>query len=127
MESIVSQQAPKPIGPYSQAVRVGDFVYCSGQVPINPVSGKIEAQDIQGQTRQVLDNLRAVLIAAGLDMSKVVKTTVYMVDLKEFQEMNQVYGEYFNEPYPARAAVQVAALPVGARVEIDAVAYIGKE
>ncbi len=127
MESIVSKQAPKPIGPYSQAIRAGEWLYCSGQLPIDQETGKIETQDTQEQTRQVLENLRAVLRAAGQDLSQVVKTTVYMIDLKEFQDMNKMYGEYFNEPYPARAAVQVAALPAGARVEIDAVAYLGKD
>ena len=120
---ISSDQAPKAIGPYSQAVDLGDLVFLSGQIPLDPASGQVVgAGDIQAQTERVLQNVRGVLQTAGLTMAHVVRTTVYMVDLAEFARMNEVYAKYFPSDPPARSTVQVVALPRGARVEIDAVA-----
>jgi reactive intermediate/imine deaminase len=117
--------APGAIGPYSQAIRAGDFVYLSGQIPLDPASGELVAGDISAQTKRVMQNLGAVLDAAGASWSAVVKTTIYLVDLGDFAAVNAVYGGYFQTEPPARATVQVAALPRGSRVEIDAVAYVG--
>ncbi len=114
--------APSAIGPYSQAVSAGDFLFCSGQIPLDPVSGEIVAGIKEG-TARVIKNLQEVLSAAGLDLSDIVKTTVYLTDMKDFSEMNEVYGEFFGESRPARACVQVSALPKGVSVEIEAVAY----
>ncbi|MDB4470737.1 RidA family protein [Deltaproteobacteria bacterium] len=126
MEKIETTKAPAAIGPYSQAVRAGDYLYCSGQIPLLPDSGEMVAGGVAEQTRQVLDNLGQVLIAAGGDFSAVVKTTIYLVDLADFTVVNEIYAEYCVSIAPARATVQVAALPKGALVEIDAVAYCGK-
>jgi 2-iminobutanoate/2-iminopropanoate deaminase len=115
-----SPTAPAPVGPYSQAIDAGT-VYLAGQVGIDPSSGSLE-EGIVAQTRRVLLNLQAVLEASGLGMRNVVKTNVFMVDLAEFSQMNEEYSRHFSAPYPARATVQVPALPKGARVEIDAVA-----
>jgi len=117
---VKSDGAPSPIGPYSQAVDAGE-VYCSGQVGIDPRTGNLEAT-IEAQTARALSNLEGVLSAAGLGMKDVVKTTVFMVDLTEFSQMNDEYAKHFSRPFPARSTVQVAALPKGAKVEIDAVA-----
>jgi len=120
---ISSDQAPKAIGPYSQAVDLGDLVFLSGQIPLDPATGQVVgAGDIQAQTERVLQNVQGVLKTAGLTMAHVVRTTVYMVDLAEFARMNEVYAKYFPSEPPARSTVQVVALPRGARVEIDAVA-----
>jgi 2-iminobutanoate/2-iminopropanoate deaminase len=120
---ISSDQAPKAIGPYSQAVDLGDLVFLSGQIPLDPASGQVVGVgDIQAQTERVLQNVQGVLQTAGLTMAHVVRTTVYMVDLAEFARMNEVYAKYFPSEPPARSTVQVVALPRGARVEIDAVA-----
>jgi 2-iminobutanoate/2-iminopropanoate deaminase len=121
MEAIVSPHAPQPVGPYSQAVRTGDFLFLAGQIPLDPATGKLVDGDIKMQACRVLENIKAVLLAAGTDLRHVVKSTVFMVDLKEFPDMNAVYAEYFKAPYPARSTVQVAALPTGARVEIEVV------
>jgi 2-iminobutanoate/2-iminopropanoate deaminase len=118
--SVSSKSAPSPIGPYSQGVDAG-AVYCSGQIGLEPSTGKL-VEGIVAQTGRVLSNLEAVLRAAGLGLNNVVKTTVFMVDLDEFAQMNEEYGKHFTAPFPARSTVQVAALPKGARVEIDAVA-----
>jgi len=118
-----SAAAPSPIGPYSQAVEAG-AVYCSGQLGVDPKSGNLE-DGIEAQTRRAVSNLEEVLKTAGTDISSVVKTTVFMVDLAEFPRMNDEYAKHFTAPYPARSTVQVAALPRGARVEIDAVAAGG--
>lgn len=125
IEKINTQRAPAAIGPYSQAVRTGDYLFFSGQIPLDPVSGNIVGQDAETQTRQVLKNIEAVLQAAGLDADRVLKTTVYLVDLQDFAAVNKVYAEYFGEGKPARATVQVAALPKGALVEIEGIAYSG--
>lgn len=120
---VSSDRAPKAIGPYSQAVDLGDLVFLSGQIPLDPASGQfVGAGDVQAQTERVLQNLQGVLQAAGLTLAHVVRTTVYLVDLAEFARMNEVYAKYFASEPPARSTVQVSALPRGARVEIDAIA-----
>jgi len=125
-KSVVSTEgAPRAIGPYSQAIRAGDFLYTSGQIPLDPVTGELLRGTIEEETRLVMANLAAVLEAAGASFSRVVKTTIFLTDLAHFAAVNGVYGAHFpNEP-PARSTVQVAALPRGARVEIEAVAYLG--
>jgi len=122
-EEICTAAAPAAVGPYSQALRVGDFVICSGQIPLDPASGAIVDGDFDAQARRVLDNLSAVLAAADCAMAEVVRTTIYLVDLADFSRLNEIYAGYFGAPFPARSTVQVAALPRGARVEIDAMAY----
>lgn len=124
--SVTTLDAPGAIGPYSQAIRAGDFVFLSGQIPLEPGTGQLVAGGIAEQTHQVLKNLGAVLAAAGASYAGVVKTTVYLADMNEFTAMNEVYGTYFSSPAPARATVQAARLPRDVRVEIDAVAYLGK-
>jgi 2-iminobutanoate/2-iminopropanoate deaminase len=121
---VATEQAPRAIGPYSQAVetRRGRTVWCSGQIPLDPATGELIPGDISLQTERVLANVRAVLAAAGLEMRHVVKSTVFLVDLSEFGKMNEVYGRHFPENPPARSTVQVAALPRGARVEIECIA-----
>jgi len=121
-ETISTDKAPGAIGPYSQAIKVGDLVFCSGQIPIDPVTGEFVSQDVAEQTKQVLKNLSAVLEAAGSGLGKVVKTTVFLADMGDFAAMNDVYAEFFSENKPARATVQVARLPRDARVEIDCIA-----
>jgi 2-iminobutanoate/2-iminopropanoate deaminase len=121
-QAVSSPDAPKAIGPYSQAVRVGQLLFVSGQVPLDPATGEIVAGDISAQTRRVFDNLAAVLNAGGRSFNDVVRTTVFLADMNDFAEVNKVYGSYFSEPYPARATVQVARLPKDARVEIDVIA-----
>jgi len=123
-EAVRSPDAPAPIGPYSQAVRVGSWVFISGQIPVDPATGEIVPGGITAQTRQVLQNLQAVLTALGASLDSVVKTTIYMTNLNEFAEMNTVYETYFHPPYPARATVQVADLPRHVLIEIEAIAYI---
>ncbi len=121
--TVATRQAPDAVGPYSQAVRAGEWVYCSGQLGIDPVSGGL-APDTAAQARQALANLRAVLDAAGCGLDAVVKTTVFLTDLADFAAVNAVYAEAFGAHRPARACVQVAALPKGAKVEIEAVAVV---
>jgi 2-iminobutanoate/2-iminopropanoate deaminase len=122
-QEVRSPDAPQPIGPYSQAVVVGEWVFTSGQIPLDPRSGSLVAGDAEVQTEQVLANLRAVLEAAGSSLDRVVRTTVYLVDLAHFPRMNAAYARHFAaRPAPARSTVQVAALPLGAAVEIDAIA-----
>lgn len=123
---VSSPDAPAAIGPYSQAVKAGGFLYLSGQVPLDPKTGLLAAGGVAEQTRRVLDNLSAVLAAAGLGLPDVVKTTVFMTDLGAFGDMNKVYAEAFPAQAPARATVQVSALPKGAQVEIEAVAWCGE-
>jgi 2-iminobutanoate/2-iminopropanoate deaminase len=125
LQVVHSSSAPKAIGPYSQAIRVGSLLYTAGQVALDPESGQLVEGGIEAQTRRVLDNLAAVLAAAGGSLANVVKTTVFMQDLGEFAAMNAVYAEYFTQAPPARSTVQVAALPRGARVEIECVAVLG--
>jgi 2-iminobutanoate/2-iminopropanoate deaminase len=124
LKTVHTSNAPKAIGPYSQAVRAGNLVYTAGQVALDPASGQLVEGGIEAQTRRVLDNLAAVLEAAGSSLANVVKTTVYLQDLGEFAAMNAVYAEYFTSQPPARSTVQVAALPRGSRIEIDCVAVL---
>ena len=121
-EAISSADAPKAIGPYSQAVRTRQLLFASGQVPLDPATGKIVEGDIVAQTHQVFANLAAVLAAGGRSFADVVKTTVFLADMNDFTAVNDVYGTYFTQPYPARATVEVARLPKDARVEIDLIA-----
>jgi 2-iminobutanoate/2-iminopropanoate deaminase len=114
--------APKAIGPYSQAIRVGQLLFLSGQVALDPSTGQMLDGDAAAQTRRAMDNLAAVLAAAGLSFADVARTTIYLADMGDFATVNEVYGSYFAEPFPARATVQVARLPKDARVEIDAIA-----
>jgi 2-iminobutanoate/2-iminopropanoate deaminase len=122
---ITTSGAPAAIGPYSQAVRAGDFVFVSGQIPLDPASGTLVAGDAAAQTRRVMDNLGAVLAASGANFAQAVRATIYLTNLEDFAKVNEVYGSYFSAGPPARATVQVAALPRGASVEIDLVAYVG--
>jgi 2-iminobutanoate/2-iminopropanoate deaminase len=121
-QAVSSPDAPKAIGPYSQAVRAGQLLFVSGQVPLDPATGEMVGGDIAAQTRRVFENLGAVLKAGGRSFNDVVRTTVFLADMNDFAEVNKVYGTYFSEPYPARATVQVARLPKDARVEIDVIA-----
>jgi 2-iminobutanoate/2-iminopropanoate deaminase len=123
-KEVKTGKAPKAIGPYSQAIIAGGLVFASGQIAIDPATGELNTGSIEDQTRQVLKNLAAVLEAAGSSMDRVVKATVFLQDMNEFGRMNQVYGEAFPPPYPARAAVQVARLPRDVKVEIEAVALV---
>ena len=125
MRSITTPEAPAAIGTYSQAVRAGDTVYLSGQIPLDPKTMKLVDGDIEAQVRRVFDNLRAVCREAGGDFDRVARVTVYLTDLANFAKVNEVMAAYFNEPYPARAAVGVASLPRGASVEVDCVMYLG--
>jgi 2-iminobutanoate/2-iminopropanoate deaminase len=122
-EHVLTQHAPKPIGPYSQAVMTGHEVYCSGQIPIEPSTGEIVSGDITAQAEQVIANLGAVLCAAGCTYADVIKTTMYLVDMNDFAAVNAVYEKYFGATKPARSTVAVAALPRGARIEIDCIAH----
>jgi 2-iminobutanoate/2-iminopropanoate deaminase len=119
---IFTGEAPQAIGPYSQAVRSGRFLFCSGQIPLDPKSGEIVSGDIATQTRRVLDNIGAILRMAGLTFDNVVKTTIFLTNLADFQTVNEVYGSYFKQDPPARSTVQVSALPRGANVEIEVIA-----
>jgi 2-iminobutanoate/2-iminopropanoate deaminase len=121
-----SDHAPKAIGPYSQAIRAGGLIFCSGQIPLDPHSGDmVGAGDVRAQARRVMENLGAVLAAGGASFAQVVKTTIYLADLQDFGAVNEIYGSYFKEAPPARATIQVAGLPRGALVEIDAIAVVG--
>ena len=120
--AISTTDAPQAIGPYSQAIRAGNLLFASGQIPIDPVTGAVVAGDIAAQTRRVFENIAGVLKAAGGSFDHVVKTTVFLADMSDFAAMNAVYGEYFTQPAPARSTVQVARLPRDARVEIEIVA-----
>ena len=123
MKKIIStNEAPAAVGPYSQAVRIGSTVYCAGQIPLDPKSGHIVSKDISEQTRRVLDNISAILKAEGLLFENIVKTTIFLTDLADFQTVNEIYASYFKQAPPARSTVQVAALPKGARIEIEAIA-----
>jgi len=121
-EAITTARAPAAVGPYSQAVAVGDWLFLSGQIPLDPATGEMVPGDIGDLTRRVLDNVRAVLEAGGTSLDRVVKTTIYLADMADFQAMNAVYATYFQEPLPARSTIQAAALPRQARVEIDVIA-----
>lgn len=123
---IATDRAPRAIGPYSQAVRAGNLVFASGQIPIDPTTGQFVAGGIVEQTEQVLRNLTAVFAAADVEMSQITKTTVFLVDMDDFNAMNEVYGRFFPEDPPARATVQAARLPRDARVEIEAIAVVSE-
>ena len=126
MRSVTTPEAPAAIGTYSQAVRAGDTVYLSGQIPLDPKTMKLVEGDFEAQVRRVFDNLRAVCREAGGDFDRVARVTVYLTDLANFAKVNEVMAGYFNEPYPARAAIGVASLPRGSQVEIDGVMYLGE-
>jgi 2-iminobutanoate/2-iminopropanoate deaminase len=124
MKKIIStSEAPAAVGPYSQAVRVGSTIYCAGQIPLDPKSGQIVPGDIGTQTRRVLDNIAAVLRSEGVSLENVAKTTIFLTDLSDFRTVNEIYGSYFKNQPPARSTVQVSALPKGANVEIEAIAF----
>ena len=121
-KAIKTDQAPKAIGPYSQGIMAGGFIFVSGQIPLDPVKGEIVGQTIEEQAHQVFKNLRAILQAAGSSLNEVVKATVFLADMNDFSRMNEVYAQYFSEPYPARAAFQVARLPREAKIEVEVIA-----
>jgi 2-iminobutanoate/2-iminopropanoate deaminase len=123
-EPVSTSHAPAAIGPYSQAIRAGDFLFVSGQIPLDPATGTLVDGDVAAQTHRVLRNLGAILQEAGASFQHVVKTTVYLADMSEFGAMNEVYGSYFPAPSPARATIQAARLPRDVRVEIDFIAYL---
>ena len=123
-ELVTAAGAAGAIGPYSPALKVGNMMFLSGSIPLDPVSGQVVAGDITAQTRRVMDNIKSLLDAGGADFSNVVRTTVFMVDLAEFAAMNEVYAAYFTAPYPARSTVQVVKLPKDVRVEIDVIAIL---
>ena len=122
--AITTPQAPQAIGPYSQAVRNGPWLFLSGQIGLDPATGQLVGDDVVAQATRVLENLRAVLSAAGASLDDVVRTTIYLVDLTDFGRVNEEYAHFFTPPFPARATVGVAALPRGARVEVDAIALV---
>lgn len=122
IEEIHTENAPKAIGPYSQAIRAGDFIYISGQIGVNPENGEV-ADGIENQTNQVMKNIQAILKEAGTDFSKVIKFTIYLASMDDFETVNEIYGSYLQKPYPARATIEVSKLPKDVLVEIDAVVY----
>ncbi len=121
---VLTTEAPAPIGPYNQAIRAGDFLFCSGQIPIDPATGELVTGDIAAQTHRVMENVRAVLAAGDATFENVVKTTIYLVDMNDFAAVNAAYGEYFTGVAPARSTVAVAALPKGSRVEVEVLAHL---
>ena len=123
-QAVATDAAPKAIGPYSQAIRAGSLLFLAGQIPLDPSTGALVAGDVAAQTHRVMQNLKAVLEAGGSSLDAVVKTTIYLADLGDFKTVNEAYGSYFTPPAPARATIQVARLPLDARVEIDAVALV---
>ena len=124
-EQVQTPHAPAAVGPYSQAVRQGKWLFISGQIPLNPKTGRLVSQDIREQTAQVLENIEAVLESAGGNLAQIVQTTVFLTDLADFSLFNEVYSKFFRPLYPARATAQVAALPLGAKIEISAIAVLG--
>ncbi|OFZ21548.1 MAG: hypothetical protein A2X94_05435 [Bdellovibrionales bacterium GWB1_55_8] len=124
IQAVLTPGAPEPIGPYSQAVLAGGFLFCSGQIPLDPKTGQIAATDVEGQTRRVMENLKSVLEAGGSGLDRVVRTTIFLKSMNDFPKVNEVYGSYFGEPAPARATVEVARLPRDVLVEVDAVAIV---
>ena len=125
-QTVSTEKAPKALGPYSQAIRAGGFIWCSGQIPINPATNSIEAATIEDQTRQSISNLKNVLEAAGSSLTNVVKTTVFIKDMNDFAALNAVYAEMFGDTKPARSCVEVARLPKDVKVEIECVAVAGE-
>ncbi len=124
-QAVQTDQAPAAIGPYSQAIRAGSLLFISGQIPLAPASGQVVEGDAATQTHRVMRSIGAILQAAGAGYDQVVRTTIFLIDLADFAKVNEAYGSYFDDPAPTRATVQVAALPKGVRVEIDAIAYLG--
>jgi 2-iminobutanoate/2-iminopropanoate deaminase len=124
LEKILTADAPAPIGPYNQAIRAGDFLFCSGQIPLDPATGELAPGDIAAQTHQAMKNVGAVLAAASGTFANVVKTTIFLVDMNDFAAVNGAYGSYFSDIAPARSTVAVAGLPKGARVEIEVIAHL---
>jgi 2-iminobutanoate/2-iminopropanoate deaminase len=124
IEKVLSPHAPAPIGPYNQAIRAGDFLFCSGQIPLDPVTGELVAGDITAQTHRVMKNIEAVLAAGSATFEDVVKTTIFLIDMNDFAAVNGAYGSYFADTAPARSTVAVAGLPRGSRVEIEVVAHL---
>jgi 2-iminobutanoate/2-iminopropanoate deaminase len=125
VQAIATTAAPAAIGPYSQAIRAGEFLFVSGQIPLDPATGAVVEGDVRVQARRVLDSLRAIVEAAGGSLDRAVKTTVYLADMADFPALNEEYGRYFGRPAPARVTVQVSRLPKEVRVEIDAVVHLG--
>ena len=125
METINSPEAPAAVGPYSHAIRCGDFLFCSGQIPLDPATGQVVEGGIKPESRQVFQNIRAVLGTAGCGLDDVVKTTIFLTDMADFPVVNEIYAEEFGDHKPARSTVQVAGLPLGAAVEIECVAAVG--
>lgn len=125
MKSIVSNNAPTPIGPYSQAIVAGNLLFVSGQVAIVPATGNLNNADIQMETTQVMENIKAILTEAGTDFSHIVKTTIFLKDMQDFAAVNTIYGSYLSDPFPARETVQVAGLPKNANVEISVTVLLG--
>ena len=125
MKTIINtNNAPAPIGPYSQAVIAGSFVFVSGQIPINPSTGELVLDDIKAETKQVMENIKAILVAAGVDFSHVVKTSIFLKDMQNFAAVNEVYGTYFTSDFPARETIQVAGLPKNVNVEMTVTAIV---
>jgi 2-iminobutanoate/2-iminopropanoate deaminase len=122
-DKVVSNEAPKPVGPYSLGIQAGKLIFCSGEIGWDPKTGKL-AQGIANQTARALENVEITLKSIGLSLNSVVKTTIYLTDIKDFEAMNEVYAKYFSAPYPARSTVVVAGIPKGAKVEVDAIALI---
>lgn len=122
-KAIATDRAPQAIGPYSQAIQAGNFLFISGQIPLNPEDGTIVSHNIEKQTHQVLKNIEAILTEAGYSLSDVVSTTVFLKDMSDFETVNTIYGQYFKHPFPARCAVEVGRLPKDVKVEIEAIAY----
>ena len=123
-ESVATERAPKAIGPYSQAIKAGSLLFCSGQIPLDPVTGTLVDGDIGAQTRQIFSNITAILQAAGTSLDRVVKTTVFLADMNDFAAMNEVYATFFTSPAPARSTVAAAGLPKNARIEIEVIALL---
>ncbi|MDB5141356.1 MAG: reactive intermediate/imine deaminase [Mucilaginibacter sp.] len=119
---IHTNNAPAPIGPYSQAIAAGNFVFVSGQIPLDPATGELVSENVKAETKQVMENIKAVLLEAGLGFDHIVKTSIFLTDMQSFAQVNEVYGTYFTDQYPARETVQVAALPKNVNVEISVIA-----
>ncbi|MCZ0931912.1 MAG: RidA family protein [Oligoflexia bacterium] len=126
-EPVRTDKAPQPVGPYSQAFRAGDWLFCSGQIPLDPQTSEIVGQNIESQSRQALENIKAVLQAQSLNFKNVVKTMVFLTDMKEFALFNQIYESYFGEHKPARSCVEVSTLPKGVKVEVEVIAFAGHQ
>lgn len=126
-QAIVTEKGPKPVGPYSQAIALGDFIFVSGQGPINPGTGSLELGDVRTETKRVFENIKAILQAAGSSLDQVMKCNVYLRDINDFAAMNEVYQTYFSAPFPARTTIQAGALPGGIAVEIECIAQKGAQ